>query len=470
MFCLPKYDFPINTLNVSPGSHRIQSIVPLSVGDEVRYVPAMDQSAVFMRPKEEIGSTGSVFASEDLKLIYESPAIYEVSGTGKKYSHHLGSICHIIRMKLRHLEISLKKDDVLKMQGLSECPYRVYEEERLKNLLYHLNLTISKYYSGKMDVSEMNTIKHLMELVQTLKNSIGKILDDVVSAKIKGTELWVGYEKVLESFQEAKEIIISLDLPPIKPNYHLNSDKGPGSGINNYEVLYRAVEIFFINNLDRFHRIHTVPQDSGYNLVERTNAAVGKAVVKNGGPIDWATHSLPSTGELKQLSPVEIQELEKGILQMNCWSVCQELADRCSGAPGPRNYMHSFVSQVKEDLFLWDGSYLNQFVKQMKSSKKACSDVPGANYYSWLMKQKELHSEHGEDSLELLKFACETEHNSRCEMCKEWVGNPLESRCPYPFPDANRPGKYCKLDETPTVNRKVDNYHPKVQAIIAQSE
>ena len=78
-------------------------------------------------------------------------------------------ICHIIRMKLRHLEISLKKDDALKMQGLSECPYRVYEEERLKNLLYHLNLTISKYYSGKMDVSEMNTMKHLMKLVQTLK-------------------------------------------------------------------------------------------------------------------------------------------------------------------------------------------------------------------------------------------------------------------------------------------------------------
>ena len=86
MFCLPKYDFPINTLNVSPGSDRIQTIVPLSVGDEVKYVPAMDQSAVFMRPKEEIGSTGSVFASEDLKLIYESPAIYEVSGTGKNTS------------------------------------------------------------------------------------------------------------------------------------------------------------------------------------------------------------------------------------------------------------------------------------------------------------------------------------------------------------------------------------------------
>ena len=63
---------------MSPGSHRIQTIVPLSVGDEVKYVPAMDQSAVFMRPKEEIGSTGSVFASEDLKLIYESQQFMSV--------------------------------------------------------------------------------------------------------------------------------------------------------------------------------------------------------------------------------------------------------------------------------------------------------------------------------------------------------------------------------------------------------
>ena len=123
---------------------------------------SMDQSAVFMRPKEDIGSTGSVFASEDLKLMSLQQFMKLV---GQEKIHHLRCICHIIRMKLRHLEISLKKDDVLKMQGLSECPYRVYKEERLKSLLYHLNLTISKYYSGKMDVSEMNTIKHLMELV-----------------------------------------------------------------------------------------------------------------------------------------------------------------------------------------------------------------------------------------------------------------------------------------------------------------
>ena len=41
-----------------------------------------------MRLKEEIGSTGSVFASEDLKLIYETPAIYEVIGIGKSIQPH----------------------------------------------------------------------------------------------------------------------------------------------------------------------------------------------------------------------------------------------------------------------------------------------------------------------------------------------------------------------------------------------
>ena len=56
---------------------------------------------------------------------------------------------------------------------------------------------------------------------------------------------------------------------------------------------------------------------------------------------------------------------------MNCRSVCQEVADSCSGAPGPRNYMHSFVSQVKEDLFFWDGTYLNQCVKKDEIFQKS---------------------------------------------------------------------------------------------------
>ena len=131
--------------------------------------------------------------------------------------------------------------------------------------------------------------------------------------------------------------------------------------------------------------------------------------------------------------------------------------------------MHGSFYQVKGELFFWDGFYLNQFIKKNKVSRKASTQLPGANYYSWLVGQKELHSEHGEDSLELLKFACETKHGSRCNLCRQWVSYPPE-RYPYRFPDEKRPGKYCKLADTPTTNRKVDYCHPKVQAIVEHKE
>ena len=47
----------MDTLNVSPRSHRLQTIMPITVGNETKYTPVMDQSGVFIRPKEEIGST-----------------------------------------------------------------------------------------------------------------------------------------------------------------------------------------------------------------------------------------------------------------------------------------------------------------------------------------------------------------------------------------------------------------------------
>ena len=58
---LPKYDFPVALLNVSPGSHRLQTKQPVDVSGEAKYLPLRDESAVFFRSKEMIGSTGSVF-------------------------------------------------------------------------------------------------------------------------------------------------------------------------------------------------------------------------------------------------------------------------------------------------------------------------------------------------------------------------------------------------------------------------
>ena len=42
---------------------------------------------------------------------------------------------------------------------------------------------------------------------------------------------------------------------------------------------YRDVEISRINNWDHMNRIHRAPHDSGQNGAERSNAAIGEALV-----------------------------------------------------------------------------------------------------------------------------------------------------------------------------------------------
>ena len=463
---LPKYDFPIALLNVSPGSHRLQTKQPVDVSGETKYLPLRDESAVFFRSKEMIGSTGSVFSSEDLRLLFELPSVYEVEGSGRQYSRLFRTICHILRSKTAHLSMSLMKEDVTKVTTGCDDEYREFEAMRINNALYYINLAQTKYAKSNLPEHEKRAIQPVISRNELFQKKLTSVLDRLNSVKIGGEQLWQEYQEVLVIMNSLTDELVKLNLPDVKSNYHINSDAGPGSGISNYEVQLRTVEVFFINKLDRFHRLHTATQDSGYNLVERTNAAVGKAVVKNGGPINWAVNSLPEIDEMKQMSPAEIEGLEKEVLRKNCLEVCEELADRCNGAPGPRNYLHAFTSQQLHELFFWDADYLNEFMRKTKSSKSAAFRVPGSHYYSWLVKQKNLHVVQGEFSFELLKFACKNEHNNQCEMCKSWTAAKEILRCPYPFPDKERPYKYCKLKDTPTNSRSVDDYNPRVQACI----
>ena len=99
----------------------------MDVSGETKYLPLRDESAVFFRSKEMIGSTGSVFSSEDLRLLFELPSVYEVEGSGRQYSRLFRTICHILRSKTAHLSMSLMKEDVTKVTTGCDDEYREFE-------------------------------------------------------------------------------------------------------------------------------------------------------------------------------------------------------------------------------------------------------------------------------------------------------------------------------------------------------
>lgn len=91
-------------------------------------------------------------------------------------------------------------------------------------------------------------------------------------------------------------------------------------------VKYRDLEISRINGWSHMNRIHRAPHDSGQNEAERSNAAIGEALV-NGRALRWEhfqLKDLTSEEEMKTLTVEEIKKLEEEAMERNAWMLYQE--------------------------------------------------------------------------------------------------------------------------------------------------
>ena len=82
-------------------------------------------------------------------------------------------------------------------------------------------------------------------------------------------------------------------------------------------VRFRGIEITRIHSSDRVNRIHRAPGDSGQNEAERSNAAIGDALVEESalkwnyyGPLDGL-----SEDEVKNLSVTDLQKRENDCME-----------------------------------------------------------------------------------------------------------------------------------------------------------
>ena len=278
------------------------------------------------------------------------------------------------------------------------------------------------------------------------------------------------YEKEEDVSNDCKELchaIERLQLTPWCCDVLKATDAGPGVGVSNLEVRFRDIEIARIHSSDRVNRIHRAPGDSGQNEAERSNAAIGDALVDGSalkwnyyGPLDGLTED-----EVKNLSVTELQQRENDCMEKNAWKVAEEVTKIIDDEPGPAgDYMKSYVTTRQEQQFFFNTTYLLQYTSTKSDINRAT--VPGNAYFSKIEKFTQEHSESGEMYMEFLKGSCEKEKSERCEYC---VSNAFccsadIKHIPKPYPNAQRPGlHYLPTKDTPTVGRSVDDFHPRVQ-------
>ena len=130
------------------------------------------------------------------------------------------------------------------------------------------------------------------------------------------------------------------------------TDAGPGVGITNTEVRFRDAEIARIHSSDRVNRIHRAPGDSAQNEAERTNAAIGDALV-DGSALRWE-YFKPFDGltveEIDALSVSEVKQKERDCMEKNAWQVAQEVAAMVDDEPGPSgDFVKCYVTTCKKD-------------------------------------------------------------------------------------------------------------------------
>ncbi len=269
-----------------------------------------DNHFVFVRPKAYVGSSGTVWASETIRLCQRHPDIFEVlDERNQLYSSSFRKTCSKIYCACFLYVDMTEHGDIVKGTGKCDCEYTQYERTRFKNLKKEI---LRAFSSEETSHSEGETT-FISKRVIPETNILLKELEVCLKAEdIPEDQFQALAKSVLSCSERILELLKELQLPKLKPRCCDLTDAGPGVGVSNYEVKFRDAEICRLFDSDYRVRVHRSRGDSGQGEAERTNSAIGDSVV-DGSTIEWETHKKfegMTEDEVKKLSVKQYEELE----------------------------------------------------------------------------------------------------------------------------------------------------------------
>ena len=90
-----------------------------------------DQSAVIIRPKYYIGSCGSVWASDYMRLSHELPMLFQEASSGNNYSIEFRKLVTSTHDVVFYFVDVTLKEDVICATPQTGCQHYCYENEKL---------------------------------------------------------------------------------------------------------------------------------------------------------------------------------------------------------------------------------------------------------------------------------------------------------------------------------------------------
>jgi hypothetical protein len=333
---LPKYDWPQQLVYQTPASHRIMTKESVKEGDgEEKLINKIDSHFVFVRPKAIVGSSGSVWASDSVRLWHENPATFQVESSNTStctYTKEFSSCCAVLHdYAFLYQDMTVYEDiEKLTSNDFSEeiiDSFLQYEKKRIDVLLLKLEEILD---SVTNDTIQLQQDEHML-FESRLKPVLAKISELAHSRKeMEKEELEHLCMELKSQCGNLLDILNELNLPKVKPEIAYLTDAGPGVGVSNVEVRFRDTELARLWNSDYRVRVHRSRGDSGQGEAERTNSAIADSVV-DGATIEWETlkqYQGMTEDEIKEMSLEDFEAHENQRMTKNAWIVAEELVKR----------------------------------------------------------------------------------------------------------------------------------------------
>ena len=471
---LPKYDRPEKLVYVTPAAHRIFTKEVQMENEEPVLTNKEDNHFVIIRPKAFVPSTGSVWASETVMLRHNHPVFEAKCMVSTTYSKEFRKLCAQFNDYIYQYCDMSEKGDLANVTSHPGCPHNQYEKRRATHCWEHLSNARDEFETSSEAIkeSEMAIFKsRILPQLGTLLDQLQVIMDFLEGSAESSTNDLIEIKNcILKSSKQIQVTMRELKLPPVKPRWVKLTDAGPGVGVSNLAVNFRDAELARLFSLDLHERCHRSRDDSGQNEAERTNSAIGDAVV-DGSTIEWG-HEKRFQGmtseEIGNFSLQEYEEYEYARMERNAWSVVHEVQKRVDDAPVLSEYITAYTSQKIDSLFFFNEENLASYHKCNSDASR--NNVPGSAYIQKICMFQKSHNRRGELFTEYVKQGC-LEHldGILCDYrsSHSWTG-PAISRIPQPIPDNSNLPNYLPVWKTPLTDlqgkpRPADDYQPRVQ-------
>lgn len=250
---------------LTPSAFRVMKWQVTDVNDKESLVCTYDQSFVTVRPKDEemLGSSGAVWASEQIRLIEEHPTVFclpsslpsDVAMFLLKVQHHcfLYSFC-----------TSLDDEDI-DLQSLT-----LYEEKRKDHLSNGLRDALLHFKNTGVDITELSNEVEMNALLLGVEDLLLKLTTCSIPEDLN--ELMALCDSICEKVKTYP------NRPVPYPNMLELTDKGLGAGVHNHEVQDLFVLVCKLLESDHHMRLRRAPHDSAQNEAERTGGTTCRSI------------------------------------------------------------------------------------------------------------------------------------------------------------------------------------------------